>query len=170
MTKQIHINLFPPKNIESKRKNKLPSAKRIRQYWNDKLLKIGVDISHHFVKACFACGWFLDTQRAHIVPDSQGGNNTESNLHILCRNCHADSENLWGGLYWRWLINTHKKQYHDDIYYTAQKLSKLEISKDLLKMKNAEEQKKLFSILCEGGVDEKDFLKKMGIKNNNKSS
>ena len=43
-------------------------------------------------KICFACGCDAGTQRAHIVPVCKGGTNELSNLHLLCIECHAESE------------------------------------------------------------------------------
>lgn len=43
--------------------------------------------------------------RAHIRPHSRGGSAHPGNLHLLCRGCHAASEDLIGGDYWRWFAH-----------------------------------------------------------------
>lgn len=60
--------------------------------------------------ACMACGFYKDVQRCHILPLCDGGDNSLKNIHLLCRNCHAESEFLSGEAYWDWMryVNTNK--------------------------------------------------------------
>ena len=53
---------------------------------------------------CMACG-IEDVQidGAHIQPLQYGGSNEIENIHLLCKPCHAESENLWGKEYEIWL-------------------------------------------------------------------
>ena len=53
---------------------------------------------------CFACGFVLGIERAHIAPRAAGGSNDVGNLHLLCHECHGESETLRGAAYWRWLM------------------------------------------------------------------
>jgi hypothetical protein len=57
---------------------------------------------------CFACGCEAGTgfnlERAHILARAEGGDDSVSNLHILCRPCHQESEMLSGGPYFAWLM------------------------------------------------------------------
>lgn len=54
---------------------------------------------------CFACGSVGNgycLERSHIVPLNEGGDNSASNLHILCKKCHLESEYYIGESYWVW--------------------------------------------------------------------
>jgi hypothetical protein len=42
-------------------------------------------------------------ERAHIVPDRDGGSPGPENLHLLCRRCHFESDHLAPSAYWHWL-------------------------------------------------------------------
>lgn len=59
---------------------------------------------------CMACGFYKGIQRCHITPLCSGGDNSPKNIHLLCRNCHVDSEFLIGEAYWKWMrhVNTTK--------------------------------------------------------------
>ncbi len=52
---------------------------------------------------CFACGVDFITERCHILPINHGGTNDVENLHLLCKSCHQESEDLSGELYFEWL-------------------------------------------------------------------
>lgn len=54
---------------------------------------------------CYGCGINSQTQRCHIKPHVDGGDETVENLHLLCPNCHIQSEILYGLKYWRWFYN-----------------------------------------------------------------
>lgn len=57
---------------------------------------------------CFACGGeYKKLDRAHIIPDWNGGEDTPSNLHMLCKACHHQSEFLDVASYWQWFKNQH---------------------------------------------------------------
>ena len=88
---------------------KLPTKKKIRQYWCERLWEgKGYDSPSEFLNdnLCFACGfdnpfdWSLES--AHILARVWGGDDTEENIHLLCHICHTDSENLSGEKYWDW--------------------------------------------------------------------
>ncbi len=90
----------------SKRKNF--TKKAIRAYWS------GTDIWHEefdskeeFLEegTCFACGFIpMDEvlERAHIKALWMGGKDDLDNIHLLCRECHQASEDLFGNMYWKW--------------------------------------------------------------------
>ena len=80
---------------------KMPSKQQIFNYWNDKLDDICIE-------QCFACS-SLDTvilDRAHILAKAHGGNDSVENLHLLCKNCHANSEYFADQQYWQWFKAT----------------------------------------------------------------
>lgn len=51
---------------------------------------------------CFACGTMSGTHRAHILPKNKGGEDSVNNIHLLCPECHMESEDLCGKTYWDW--------------------------------------------------------------------
>jgi hypothetical protein len=82
---------------------------KIRPYWREheknKYFNVDWDNTE---KTCFACGLDCKTiDKAHIKPkrffNSAEEANTPSNLHLLCRVCHTNSEMLSGDAYWEWM-------------------------------------------------------------------
>lgn len=73
-------------------------------YWfltlkKKKKIKLLADIQDR----CFACLTHTPhLDRAHIIPFCEGGSNEASNLHLLCRICHKESELLSGAQYDAW--------------------------------------------------------------------
>lgn len=98
----------------------MPIKEEILIYWADKLIdsKFWLDaVYDNMVNAnapitrsdakgaihiCFACGSELGTERCHIVPKTDGGSDDAENLHLLCKECHIESEYLTGDVYWIW--------------------------------------------------------------------
>lgn len=84
----------------------MPSESAIRAHWAGRLWgPKGYDSSAEFLEpgTCFACG--MDgSVRAHILARAAGGDDTPENLHILCDQCHKDSEYLDGDRYMAWLM------------------------------------------------------------------
>ena len=85
---------------------KMPSVQNIFNYWIDNEKFIELDITLFNELSCMACGFYnyhgkrLD--RAHIVARVYGGSDDVSNIHLLCRNCHIESEVLNEEYYWKW--------------------------------------------------------------------
>lgn len=78
----------------------MPSRKRIYNYWKDKI-DSAVDEN-----TCFKCGFTLSgctaVERAHITSYYNSKDNSESNIHLLCVNCHKQSESFEGDVYNMW--------------------------------------------------------------------
>jgi hypothetical protein len=88
----------------------MPKKYDILKYWAEKLIneynKYWLDayfdeINHnklekkYITSICFACGTTdTQTERCHILPLSKKGNNKIDNLHLLCKECHIESEYL----------------------------------------------------------------------------
>lgn len=96
----------------------MPKPLKILRYWHTRYEELGpVDLHHDGVKfefsmdveksCCFACNNPTLLDRCHIVPLINGGNNDVSNLHLLCRGCHVESEN--SKFYWTWMKNKRLK-------------------------------------------------------------
>ena len=90
---------------------RMPSESVIRAHWADRLWeRKGFDSPDEFreVGVCFACGMNGDNvggvERCHILARCCGGSDDASNLHMLCRICHKDSEALDGERYWSWFF------------------------------------------------------------------
>jgi hypothetical protein len=85
--------------------------KEILEFWRKALAtKYGKDIylSSYRVDehVCFACGYPSGTQRCHIIPKCNGGADDIFNIHLLCRECHLESEFIeTQNAYFEWLIS-----------------------------------------------------------------
>jgi hypothetical protein len=82
----------------------MPKKRVIFSHWKDTLLKKhNRDINNKYT--CFACLRDGFVERCHIEPLVTGGCNSVANLHILCPNCHKESEGYSGRFYWIWFSN-----------------------------------------------------------------
>ena len=81
----------------------MPKPYEIANFWKEKLIKHGREIHDH--KTCFACLREGIVERCHITALAQGGTNSKENLHLLCPNCHKESEPFEGENYWVWFDN-----------------------------------------------------------------
>lgn len=92
-------------------RSRMPSKKKLADYYLDGpgvelLEEHGVDGCGYLdasAPCCMACGHIGGLQRAHILSAFNGGSHDPDNIHLLCRNCHAESEAYSGEPYWRWL-------------------------------------------------------------------
>ncbi len=95
-------------------KRKMPTKVQIIKHWVDEIAdkKFWVDAFYDATTAdeiaqttsiCFACGGFFGTQRCHIIPRWAGGADDVENLHLLCPECHLESEQISNkGTYFKW--------------------------------------------------------------------
>tara|TARA_R110000823_G_scaffold123829_5_gene250056 strand:- start:181 stop:690 length:510 start_codon:yes stop_codon:yes gene_type:complete len=121
--------------------------------------------------SCWACGWGEGVQRCHIIAVSLGGSHHESNLHILCRNCHVASECLSEEAYWVWLKEMSSTKYIDPAIRHNEFLEMIGIDrKMLLSLVDSKDFKGLLSYLLkffDESVAEsytKDFRKRFSKK------
>ena len=87
---------------------KLPDKDEIREWWAKWLAVRGKFDSVHEATEddyCFACGFKARTERAHIKASVEGGSDDVKNLHLLCPDCHRQSERLSGYEYYEWFID-----------------------------------------------------------------
>ncbi len=89
-----------------KNRKGMPTKLAVVKYWVDKLtqtdeygIKTSLDCYYdgdtkEATKICFACENTDLTERCHIVSVDKGGSNSVDNIHLLCRECHLESENL----------------------------------------------------------------------------
>ena len=76
------------------------TKKSINEFWSSSPISTYLNING---ENCFACGLESTTDRAHIFPKQIGGSAKVSNLHLLCKKCHHESELLEGVAYWCWI-------------------------------------------------------------------
>jgi len=43
---------------------------------------------------CWRCGYERNTQRAHVIPDTLGGEDIPSQYRLLCDDCHKENPNV----------------------------------------------------------------------------
>ena len=53
---------------------------------------------------CMACGVSTTLERCHITARHKGGSDDPSNIHLLCRSCHSESESWQGDAYNAWFL------------------------------------------------------------------
>ena len=106
---------------------KMPTKKQIFSFWtnNQEGIKIvkkwkktlyqndrgDFEIHEDFHLCCFACGFHKRLERCHIKARCNKGLDDCNNLHLLCRNCHVESEFYEGALYWQWLFLKYENDY-----------------------------------------------------------
>jgi hypothetical protein len=67
----------------------LPILIESEKYWMDFYYDCGIKENGN---VCFACGTEGIVERCHIIPKQKGGSDIVSNIHLLCRECHMESE------------------------------------------------------------------------------
>lgn len=90
-------------------RNNMPNKNQIIDFWVQKILnkypdKYSLDGYFDCNKSsiCFACCTEGHIERCHIKPLNLGGNNDLENIHLLCRECHLESEDFFGDIYFKW--------------------------------------------------------------------
>lgn len=75
--------------------------------WMDRVGEYFIERTHKDeVDTCFACDFINGpAERAHIKARCDGGSDEPDNLHLLCPQCHKDSEFMEGQAYWRWIAD-----------------------------------------------------------------
>jgi len=100
----------------NKNRHLMPNKNKILDYWADQLIldynKFWLDAIYEYdlnarekTDICFACGSNSGTERCHINSVDQGGSHDINNLHLLCKECHLESE--WFNdtdLYFDWFM------------------------------------------------------------------
>ena len=107
----------------------MPDKRKVYNYWfngegSEKFRENEIDIGDP--DTCFACGFHLKVERAHIVAVTDGGDNSVKNIHLLCPNCHLESEALNEMFYWLWLRNKNIRHYKMSIEHTSAKYALLD--------------------------------------------
>jgi len=88
------------KKKESRRAGSAHSLQQVADYWD----RVGHPRIVAMEDVCWCCGRItMWLERAHIEPICEGGVDEPSNIHLLCRSCHTDTEFMRGKLYWQYL-------------------------------------------------------------------
>ena len=67
---------------------------------------------------CWACGLKTALEKAHIIPEVLGGEMTESNMVLFCKNCNAQNpETVYEDYFWLWIKGRKKLQEEHNIPY-----------------------------------------------------
>ena len=86
----------------------MPDKEAVRQWWAPWLVeKEKFDSVGEVMEAdyCFACGTGdVPTERAHIRARVEGGSDSKTNIHLLCHECHIESEMIKGYKYYKWFV------------------------------------------------------------------
>ena len=86
------LNALNRKNIIIKKDNESISIYKFNknfETWQPLSKKITFMPEPAQPKACLMCGFSDTTERHHIIPQAKGGSNANTNIAILCPNCHA---------------------------------------------------------------------------------
>ena len=109
----------------------MDSVQKVKEYWAEPLSNNfwrKADCPNEMLTEdfCFACGVSgVPLQRAHILtrciaPDIKASDKAK-NLHMLCKWCHYDSEELTGLKYFRWFKN---RKFNEGVRSTADRFLK----------------------------------------------
>jgi len=88
----------------NKSRKDMPTSRAIFHHWK-KEMREEYNRDIQTVLTCFACLREGYVQRCHIDPLHLGGSNKAKNLHLLCPNCHVESEGYLCDIYWLWFEN-----------------------------------------------------------------
>jgi hypothetical protein len=97
------------------RKRNMPSSQKVFDYWSNH-----IDVNKD---QCFKCNELRPLERAHILAVSDGGSDDCDNIHLLCKDCHSDSEFLNGTAYDIW-FNYPSNSRDESLMYITYHLAK----------------------------------------------
>lgn len=142
----------------SNRKSIKTTAEEIVEYWGNKIDES--EFSIDFAEArqrCWRCAYETKLDRCHIIPDSLGGEDTPSNLVLLCRRCHMEAPNIRDkDFFWEWLKA--QKAVFYDTYWTIRgmkeyrEIYKEKIEESMLRLNAKPEELQQYL------KDQKDFV------------
>lgn len=83
----------------------LTTHREIVDYWAGYQDECGLSVDWAEAETlCWRCAHQRQLQRCHIIPRSLGGDESASNLVLLCAQCHAEAPNVEdAGFMWVWL-------------------------------------------------------------------
>ncbi|MCE8012977.1 HNH endonuclease [Halomonas daqingensis] len=81
------------------------ARREIVEYWSKHQCESGLSVDwSEAEKLCWRCASKRSLQRCHIIPRALGGDESPSNLVLLCAQCHAEAPNVADpDFMWVWL-------------------------------------------------------------------
>lgn len=144
----------------------MPSRKAIANYWQheadwvDKMGYGGVDKGHYddefMPDECWACGlrypngFATSPDRCHVVSRWEGGNDECSNLVLMCRTCHQQSETIPVDTFWIWIKAMRKSKWKNGYEWFCEKLEMVGLPLNLIKerFENGETKEDVWKDIC----------------------
>lgn len=102
----------------SERKPIKTTVNEIVEYWESRIdeSELSIDFAEAHER-CWRCGYKSKLHRCHIIPDSLEGEDSPSNLVLLCQRCHIEAPNINDkDFFWEWLKA--QKAFLYDTYWT----------------------------------------------------
>lgn len=159
-----------------KDRQSMPAIKQIRDYWFSEegieLLRKKTGLILASKAGCMTCGTLGYVECCHIVAKVNGGSYNESNLHLLCKNCHIESEYFEDERYWRWFRNKYIRDYKEPFQRIEEKLNLQDLSmRELYKLHFLGKTDVALQMISEY-VDEwtRDYIKRLFGNQENKLS
>lgn len=120
-------------NKAAEKRKSVADQKKIHAYWYneattntaDFINKFGENCIENIVEdngeSCYACGKFdRHLMRCHMTPKALGGSNENSNLFLMCRDCHAENpDTVYLDLFHKYIKNrrVHSTKLFQDIQH-----------------------------------------------------
>lgn len=130
------------------------NIKKIDKYWkqvakdNPKYLieLVGEDCFLNIIdedykeKICYACGKDCNPQRAHIIPDSLGGEPNPDNMFLLCVSCHQNNpDTIYKDMFFKYIksVTSHLNTRFELLHHYIQNLIDTSTKEDVDKFMQA---------------------------------
>ena len=127
--------------LTDEERKSMPSKKQIREFWDSEegieLLSKKTGIVRSYQYGCYACGFLYGLEKCHIIAKAKGGSYSVKNLHLLCGNCHEESEYFDNGdeRYWRWFRKKYIRDFKEPLQQLEDQLNLVDLSfKQILKL------------------------------------
>jgi hypothetical protein len=147
-------------------KRNMPSRKAISHYWQHEADWVemmgygGVDNGHYddefMPDECWACGlkypngFATSPDRCHVVSHWEGGNEECSNLVLMCRTCHQQSENIPSNTFWIWIKSMRKSKWRNQYEWMSEKLEMVGLGMNIIaqRFENGASREEVWSEVC----------------------
>jgi hypothetical protein len=147
-------------------KRSMPNRKAIAEYWMHEGGAIAMmgyggesrgyyddDFMHD---ECWACGlkypngFAMSPDRCHVISRCDGGSDECSNLVLMCRNCHQQSEMLPSETFWDWIKSSRKNKWRSQYDWMSERLDMVGLGEKsiMLKLENGETKEEIWKDIC----------------------
>lgn len=120
--------------LSDEERKSMPTKKQILDFWDSEegveLLSKKTGIVRSYSNGCFVCGYPHGLEMCHIVAKAKGGSYSVKNLHLLCGNCHEESEDFNNGdeRYWRWFRKKYIRDFKEPFQQLEDQLNLVDLS------------------------------------------